>query len=149
MISNRIILGWLCFSSVCCVTAGDVDLFERVEVETVDECTEPVDLKEEVLPEIENACGFCHVSGSFGNLNFGDPSGHLTPESFVEMLVDQPALQSEKPLIESGSEAGSYFVDRVLQRDASIMPPGGPSLDDNTLEALRCWIEQGATLEDD
>ena len=149
MISSRIILGWFCLSTVCCVTAGDVDLFERVEVETVDGCTDPVELSEEVLPEIENACGFCHVSESFGNLNFGDASGKLTAESFVETLVDQPSLQSDKPLIESGSEAGSYFVDRVLQRDASIMPPGGPSIDDDTLKALRCWIEQGATLEDD
>ena len=130
-----------------CVTSGEGDLFQRVEVENVEECGEVVDLATDVLPEIDVACGFCHVSGSFGELNFADGSGVLTPDSFVSALVDQPSLQSEKPLIESGSELGSYFVDRVLQRESSLMPPAGPPLSDEAIQALRCWVEQGASLE--
>ena len=131
------------------MAAGDGDLFERVEVETLEGCDEPVNLEETVLPEVQTACGFCHVTGSLGGLNFADESFVLTGESFVSSLVDQPSGQSDKPLIESGSEQTSYFVDRVLQRDSSLMPPGGPPMSEEAILALRCWIEQGAELEAD
>ena len=147
MTARWLFVGLTAFLLVSCVTSGEGDLFQRVEVENVEECGEVVDLSTEVLPEIDASCGFCHVSESFGELNFANGSGVLTPDSFVSALVDQPSLQSDKPLIESGSEQGSYFVDRVLQRESSLMPPAGPPLSEEAIEALRCWVEQGASLE--
>jgi len=135
--------------SVGCVTAGDGDLFPRVEVEALEGCDEPVNFEAEVLGPVDIACGACHVSASWGNLNFANEDGVLTPESFVNHLVDQPSTQSEKPLLESGSELNSYFIDRVLQRDAGAMPPAGPPLPEEAVQALRCWVEQGAYLEDE
>lgn len=135
-----------CLPFVACGYAGE-DLFERVEIEQLEGCDAPVDLNQVVLPAISTSCGVCHVQATLGNLNLADDSGTLTPESFVNALVEQPSTQVDKPLIESGHEAGSYFIDRILQRDASIMPPAGEALSDEAASALRCWVEQGATLE--
>ena len=130
-----------------CVTAGDEDLFERVEVQALEGCDDPVDFEAELLEPINTACGGCHVATDVGGFNFSDENGVLTAASFIEHVVDQPSGQSDKPLIESGSELNSYFIDRVLQRDATIMPPGGTPLSESATEALRCWVEQGAYVE--
>jgi hypothetical protein len=150
MLSIRLLITLVTLGlSIGCVTAGDGDLFPRVEVEALEGCDDPVDFEVEVLSPVNAACGTCHVTASLGNLNFGNGDGVLTAESFVSHLVDQPSKKSEKPLLESGSELNSYFIDRVLQRDADVMPPTGPPLPDEAVQALRCWVEQGAYLEDE
>ena len=128
------------------VSDGDTDLFERVEVQALEGCEEPVDL-ETILPAIEQSCGICHVTQALGGLQFGDDDGSLTVESFVATTVSQPSLQSDKFLLAPGSEKTSYLIDRILQRESSPMPPGGPPLDEAAAEALRCWVEQGAQGE--
>ena len=128
------------------VSDGDTDLFERVEVQALEGCEEPVDLTS-VLPAIEQSCGVCHVTQALGGLQFGDENGLLTVESFRATTVSQPSLQTDKFLLEPGNENESYLIDRVLQRESSPMPPGGPPLDDAAAEALRCWVEQGAQGE--
>lgn len=134
-----------------CVSSGHEDVFDRVEVQSLEGCDEQVDLETDLLVPLRAACGGCHGAAGLGALSLSDEAGKITPDSFAAALVGVSSFASEKPLIESGSEANSFLVDRVLQREASIMPPSGPALEEEVAQALRCWVEQGTYkgLEDE
>ena len=137
----------LCLLVAGCALPGDQDLYERVEIAVLECPDEPVDFATQVFPVINTECGTCHGTSGLGKLTLSDEAGVLTPESVHAAIVDVPADKSEKLLVLSGSEVDSYFVDVLLKRDAPLtplMPAGGPALDDDSIQLVRCWVEQGA-----
>jgi hypothetical protein len=140
---GAVVLGGLLLASATgCVTAGDEDLFARIDAATVDpnECTEVIDFQAEVVPILAANCsaiGVCH----------GDTSGIglvLTETTAFDSLVDAPSTQSDKVLVAPGSAAGSWLIDKLTaQNGASLMPPGG-ALPEEDVQRVACWITQGA-----
>ena len=133
-----------CLLVLGCALPGDQDLYERVEIATLECPDEPVDYATQVYPVINTACGTCHGSPGLGGLTLSDETGAVTEERVHTAIVDIPAVTSDKLLVLSGSEADSYFVDVLLQRNAPLMPQGGPPLSEEDIQLVRCWVEQGA-----
>ena len=134
----------LCLLVAGCALPGDQDLYERVEIAALECPDEPVDYATQVFPVLNTACGSCHGPPGLGGLTLSDESGVVTEERMHSAIVDIPAVTSDKLLVLSGSEADSYFVDVLLQRDAPLMPQGGPPLSQEDIQLVRCWVEQGA-----
>lgn len=103
------------------------------------QCAEPVAF-EDVMAVLEQSCAAipsCHGSSSGIGLV-------LTAEAAYERLVGQPALLSDKLLVDPGAPDESFVVDKLLARNgATLMPPQGP-LSAEAIEVVACWIEQGA-----
>ncbi len=135
----------LCLLVAGCALPGDQDLYERVEIAVLECPDEPVDYETQVFPVINTACGACHGTLGLGELTLSDEAGVLTPESVHAAIAEVSAYKNpEKLLVLSGSEVDSYFVDVLLQRDAPLMPAGGPALEEDSIQLVRCWVEQGA-----
>ncbi|NUN15017.1 MAG: hypothetical protein HUU55_15415 [Myxococcales bacterium] len=138
------ILGILVASAFAsgCVTEGSTDLYRRIETGSVTPgaCEVPIDFGTEVLPILVQRCATagCHGKGfKAGGLN-------LDPENAYLNLVSAAATGKSKSRVEPGDEQNSYLIDRLLARDATLMPPGGNPLDSANIEKIVCWIEQGA-----
>ncbi|MEO0652444.1 MAG: hypothetical protein AAFZ65_17350 [Planctomycetota bacterium] len=101
---------------------------------------ETVTLSASVQPILTSSCALsgCHqTAGQSPNLS--DGNSHAA-------TVDVGSNQDLKDLIEPGSPAASYLVDKVEGNPSqgSPMPLGAPSLSALELALIRAWVEAGA-----
>ena len=100
--------------------------------------------EQDVEPILASRCVMCHLPGAAqGN--------HVLHPDAWENIVNVQATQSSMALVEPGKPTASYFylklVDQHLQAGGTgdLMPPfPQPPLDEDQIETVREWIEQGA-----
>jgi hypothetical protein len=91
-------------------------------------------------------CSGCHSGPTSGVLPSGMDLTEVTA-SFNNLVsiasLEVPALRRVNP----GDPANSYLIQKLEGTHAvgDQMPSGGPPLSQNTIDAMRDWIQQGAT----
>lgn len=102
------------------------------------------------LTQVQNAVftPTCSVSGCH------DGGGGALPRSMDlragnshSSIVDVPAVQAALDRVEPGNPDASYLIDKLEGNQAAgtqRMPPGGPFLDQATIDMIRQWITDGA-----
>lgn len=91
----------------------------REKVTPIDiQCTTTVSFSNDVLPIIQNKCIGCHDQGN--------ASGGYDFSSYNSISTNANAIL--------GSMKATGY---------QLMPIGGPSLPDSTIQKIKCWIEQG------
>ena len=92
-------------------------------------------------------CSGCHSGPTSGVLPAGMDVSDV-PASFNALVnvasLQVPALRRVNP----GDPVNSYLIQKLEGTHAvgDQMPSGGPPLPQNTIDAIRDWIQQGATL---
>jgi len=95
-----------------------------------------VDFNSTIRPIFENHCTECHGEDR--------PKSGLRLDTAVGLLRGG---ESGEPLLVAGNNAGSYLIQRVTTDvETDRMPPKGPRLAPEELEALRQWISEGAEI---
>lgn len=102
-----------------------------------------VSFKTDVVPILTNYCVMCHLPGAAqGGLS-------LYPDAWA-LLVNVPSKQSSLLQIEPGSPEKSYLYVKLIDTGESVggsgqvMPVQQPPLEQEQIELIRLWIEQGA-----
>ena len=102
------------------------------------------------LTQIQNAVftPTCAVSGCHdGGGNFLPRSMDLRAGNSHGSIVGVPAEQAALDRVEPGDPDASYLIDKLEGNQAANtqrMPPGGPFLDQATIDMIRQWITDGA-----
>jgi len=111
----------------------------------VSEC-EPVDedepamaatfsaINEEVL-QTTCALSSCHVNAS-------DPD--LSMSLAYDNLVNKLNNAKNMNYVEPGDAANSFLIKKLLGEGTTQMPPGGPKLNDEVIDSIKVWIDNGA-----
>lgn len=99
--------------------------------------------KRDVLPILNSYCVMCHLPGAEqGGLG-------LYPDAWSR-TVGIPSKQSPLLLVDLGSPDSSYLYIKLIETGESVggsgllMPIQQPPLDQDQIETVRLWIEQGA-----
>jgi len=102
-----------------------------------------VNFEKDVVPILNSYCVMCHLPG-------GEQGGlSLYPDAWSE-LVGIPSKQSPLLQVEPGSPDKSYLYIKLIDTGESaggsglLMPIQQPPLDQDQIETIRLWIEQGA-----
>ena len=105
--------------------------------------TGKVSFEKDVLPILNNYCVMCHLpGGAQGGLS-------LYPDAWSEM-VGIASKQSPLLQVEPGSPDRSYLYVKLIDSGVSVggsgqlMPVQQPPLEQDQIETIRLWIEQGA-----
>ncbi len=111
----------------------------------VSEC-EPVDegepamaatfsaINEEVL-QTTCALSGCHI-GAF--------SPELVKAMAYDNLVSKLNNAKNMNYVEPGDAANSFLIKKLLGDGTTIMPQGAPPLDDEVIDSIKVWIDNGA-----
>ena len=92
---------------------------------------------QETIFDVSCALSGCHSDGAWPNLSAGQAYDNIVKVESSRGIA----------LIEPGDPNKSYLYLKLLADadiDGNRMPPGGPFLTPDALEAVRAWIEQGA-----
>lgn len=102
-----------------------------------------VSFKADVAPILTSYCVMCHLPGAEqGGLS-------LYPDAWA-LLVNVPSKQSPLLQVEPGSPEKSYLYVKLIDTGESVggsgqvMPVQQPPLEQEQIELIRLWIEQGA-----
>jgi hypothetical protein len=102
-----------------------------------------VSFKTDVVPILNNYCVMCHLPGA-------DQGGlSLYPDAWP-LLVNVPSKQSPLLQVAPGSPDKSYLYVKLIDTGESVggsgqmMPVQQPPLEQDQIELIRLWIEQGA-----
>jgi len=102
-----------------------------------------VSFEKDVVPILNSYCVMCHLPG-------GEQGGlSLYPDAWSE-LVGIPSKQSPLLQVEPGLPDKSYLYIKLIDTGESaggsglLMPIQQPPLDQDQIETIRLWIEQGA-----
>jgi hypothetical protein len=102
-----------------------------------------ISFEKDVVPILNDYCVMCHLPGAEqGGLS-------LYPDAWSE-LVDVPSKQSSLLQVEPGSPDKSYLYIKLIETGESVggsgqlMPIQQPPLEQENIEIIRLWIEQGA-----
>jgi hypothetical protein len=102
-----------------------------------------ISFEKAVVPILNDYCVMCHLPGAEqGGLS-------LYPDAWSE-LVDVPSKQSSLLQVEPGSPDKSYLYIKLIETGESVggsgqlMPIQQPPLEQENIEIIRLWIEQGA-----
>jgi hypothetical protein len=102
-----------------------------------------VSFERDVVPILNSYCVMCHLpGGEQGELS-------LYPDAWSE-LVGIPSKQSPLLQVEPGSPEKSYLYIKLIDTGESaggsglLMPIQQSPLDQDKIETVRLWIEQGA-----
>jgi hypothetical protein len=105
--------------------------------------TGKVSFENDVLPILNSYCVMCHLpGGAQGELS-------LYPDAWSEM-VGIESKQSPLLQVEPGSPDRSYLYIKLIDTGESVggsgqlMPVQQPPLEQDQIETIRLWIEQGA-----
>jgi hypothetical protein len=105
--------------------------------------TGKVSFDQDVLPILNSYCVMCHLpGGAQGELS-------LYPDAWSE-LVGTASKQSPLLRVEPGSPDRSYLYIKLIDSGDSVggsgqlMPVQQPPLEQDQIEIVRLWIEQGA-----
>ena len=114
-----------------------------VVVHAGDGQTGRVSFEKDVMPILNSYCVMCHLpGGAQGGLS-------LYPDAWSE-LVGVPSKQSPLLQVEPGSPDRSYLYVKLIDTGVSVggsgqlMPVQQPPLEQDQIETIRLWIEQGA-----
>jgi len=104
---------------------------------------EDVSFESDVAPILNRYCVMCHLPGAAqGGLS-------LYPDAW-SLLVNVPSAQSPLMQVNPGSPESSYLYVKLIDSGESVggsgqqMPVQQPPLDQDQIETIRLWIEQGA-----
>jgi hypothetical protein len=102
-----------------------------------------VSFEKDVVPILNSYCVMCHLPG-------GEQGGlSLYPDAWSE-LVGIPSKQSPLLQVKPGLPDKSYLYIKLIDTGESaggsglLMPIQQPPLDQDQIETIRLWIEQGA-----
>jgi len=102
-----------------------------------------ISFENDVVPVLNQYCVMCHLDG-------GAQGGFsLYPDPWSK-LVDVPSIQSPVMLVKPGEPESSYLYAKLTGTGESVggfgqmMPVQQPPLDQDQIETIRLWIEQGA-----
>lgn len=105
---------------------------------------DPVSFSREIAPTLRAQCATCHMTGD-------EPGGmKLYPSAAYQSLVQVPSVSSPLLRVSPGSPEDSYLLHKLQGTHLEVsgegvqMPFGQPPLNDQRLQLLRQWIEQGA-----
>jgi len=105
---------------------------------------DPVSFASEIVPTLRSQCATCHMTGD-------EPGGmKLYPSAAYQSLVQVPSASSPLLRVAPGSPQDSYLLHKLQGTHLEVngegvqMPFGQPPLNDQTLQLIRRWIEQGA-----
>ena len=105
----------------------------------------------DIQPILNDRCINCHAPGGFAQMQ-GIPWDYREDTAF-EDLIDQLSSQDETlTLVVPGDPNASLLFLKVSSASppvGSMMPLGGPPLNDSEIEHIRVWIEQGALEQDE
>lgn len=90
---------------------------DKAPISVIDNCTKSISFETQVLPMIEDYCISCH--------NYGNSTGYI--------LVDHSSISTHS----------SKILNSLKAENSSLMPQGGPALNDTLVEQFSCWINQG------
>lgn len=79
----------------------------------------------------------CHT-GSFSYFP------NLEEEQSFENIVGKNNLSGNMPLIDPGNSSNSYLFKKLLGEAGSLMPLNGQKLNQNVLDSIAAWIDDGA-----
>jgi len=89
----------------------------------------PVSFARQVLPIFQASCSDCHGAET--------KEVELGLMSYAEVM----AGSEYGPVVEAGDPAASILLDMI---SAGEMPQDAPALDEDEVELIRTWIQQGA-----
>ena len=100
-------------------------------------CTKKVSYLSDVKPILDDHCMECHIKGKKGYIKSG-----LSMESYADLMKGTKF----GPVIEPGHSISSTLMRLVDHKaDPSInMPHNKTKIEDNHVELIRLWIDQGA-----
>lgn len=84
----------------------------------------------------------CATSGCHGGSFFSYPN--LEKENAYTNIVGKNNSSGTMKLIEQGNSTSSYLYKRLLGEGGSLMPRGGPKLNQSILDSIKVWIDNGA-----
>ncbi|MCB0701322.1 MAG: hypothetical protein R2863_03985 [Candidatus Kapaibacterium sp.] len=84
----------------------------------------------------------CATSGCHGGSFFSYPN--LEKENAYTNIVGKNNSTGTMKLIEQGNSTSSYLYKRLLGEGGSLMPRGGPKLNQSILDSIKVWIDNGA-----
>ena len=92
-----------------------------------------VDYETEIQPIFDNNCGNCHLGNSSGGLNLSNYDNLMSSDVIV-----------------AGSHLQSELYDRITRDNAAAgdMPPGNSELNQNQIDLIAQWIDEGALPEE-
>src|SRR5690606_1731386 len=94
-----------------------------------------VDFGTDILPILSSRCLGCHS---------GDRAqGKLKIHTRADLLNGG----ASGPAIVPGDAARSLLFRKILGQQGMRMPPSGPALSEESVEAIRIWIDQGAKYD--
>ncbi|MER3328832.1 MAG: hypothetical protein RIF34_04570 [Candidatus Kapaibacterium sp.] len=84
----------------------------------------------------------CATSGCHGGSFFSYPK--LEEGLAYDNIVGKDNLAGNLQLIEPGNSSNSYLYKKLLGEAGSLMPLGGPKLNQSILDSIKVWIDNGA-----
>jgi|APTNR8051073442_1049403.scaffolds.fasta_scaffold07513_6 hypothetical protein len=84
----------------------------------------------------------CATSGCHGGSFSSYPN--LEKENAYTNIVGKNNSSGNMKLIEQGNSTNSYLYKRLLGEGGSLMPQGGPKLNQTILDSIKVWIDNGA-----
>lgn len=83
----------------------------------------------------------CATSGCHS----GSQPPNLTEGISYTRLVGVDNLAGDMQYVEPGNSENSYLIKKLLgEGTGSLMPPSGPKLDQDIIDSIRVWIDNGA-----
>lgn len=111
----------------------------------VSEC-EPVDEGDQAMAATFSAINeevlqtTCALSGC--HINLYNPE--LSESLAYENLVNKPNVLGNMKYVEPGDASNSFLIKKLLGDGTTIMPQGAPPLDDEVIDSIKVWINNGA-----
>ncbi|MFN3196330.1 MAG: hypothetical protein ACE364_10295 [Chlorobiota bacterium] len=91
-------------------------------------------INEEVL-QPSCALSGCHINAFLPELS--EPVAY-------ENLVNKQNNARNMNYVEPGDAANSFLIKKLLGDGTTLMPQGGPKLDDEVIDSIKVWINNGA-----
>ncbi len=84
----------------------------------------------------------CATSACHGGSLFNYPK--LEKDKSYDNIVGKNNLAGNMPLIDPGNSANSFLYKKLLGEAGWLMPLGGQKLNQNVLDSIAAWIDNGA-----
>ena len=104
---------------------------------------EPIDFDKHVLPILENRCNDCHHAPFDRSGRLVNPKASLRFDTYAQVMkgnLDGPVIVANDL-----EKSRLYSVMNLPEDDDLFMPPKGGPVDEEQIDIIKRWIEEGAT----